>query len=246
LRARDDGNRPATLASVPTPSDRLVLLSLDGVVHTSDLAVQAFARHIADEVGPDRTRPIIAGMRGFLEDRPELIPPGIDLGSAEDGYQAVEILARTAGLSDGQVAAARLASRADLVGSAWAVDEAVGLPELLAAVAGRARVGVLGGPDDPAPAAVLDALGIDVDTIVDHVDPGPAPALVLVIGAGWAGALATAHERGCATAVVDRFRRRRGTPTYRATDLSGLLDPIRGWLRDDRLSPGRLEEGQDR
>ena len=36
---------------------------------------------------------MIAGMRGFLEGKPELIPAGVELRDAEDGYQAVEMLA---------------------------------------------------------------------------------------------------------------------------------------------------------
>ena len=231
---------------MPTPPTRTVVLTLDGVIHDSDLPVQAFARHLTDVVAADQVRPIIAGMRGFLEGKPDLIPPGIELDSAEDGYQAVEILARAAGISRQQITAAHLASRTDLLASAWAVDEAGGLAPLLAEIAGHAGVTVLAEPGDPAAGAVLAAIGIEVDGIVERLDPGPDPSQVLVIAARWSGTLATAHQAGCRTALVDRFSRVRGTPTYRAADLSGVLDQIRGWLRRGHLQDGRPTEAQDR
>ena len=134
--------RPDRLPRVSTLSESRpapvgVLLRFDGVVHSSDLPVQSFARHLTDALPTDQVRAMIAGMRGFLEGKPELIPAGIDLAGAEDGYQAVELLGRAAGLTDAVIAAAYRASRADLAASAWAVDESDGLDELLAALDGR-------------------------------------------------------------------------------------------------------------
>ena len=83
---------------MPTPPSLAVALCLDGVVHDSDLPVQSFARHITEQLSAEQIRPVIAGMRGFLEGKTELMPSGVDLSGAEDGYEAVEILARTAGL----------------------------------------------------------------------------------------------------------------------------------------------------
>jgi hypothetical protein len=42
--------------------------------------------------------------------------------------------------------------------------------------------------------------------------------------------LEPAHNQGCRTAQVDRYDGRRGTPTCRAPDLTGLIDPVRSWL----------------
>ena len=222
---------------MPTPARR-VLLTVDGVLHDSDLPVQAFARHVTEMLPAERVRPVIAGMRGFLEGKTELLPPDVDLSAAEDGEQAVEILARAAGLSSEQIESARLAGRGDLVASSWAVDEPDGLAELLAELSGRARVGVLAEPGDPAAAAVLDALGHrGRRDRRRRSGTGSDPALVLVIGTRWAGELASAQHAGCATALVDRFGRGRGTPTYRATALPDLLDPVRRWL--DQTHSGR-------
>lgn len=222
----------------------VVLLALDGVVHVSDLPVQAFARHITEQLAPDQVRPIIAGMRGFLECKTELIPAGIDLTDAEDGYQAVQILARTAGLVDSGIAAARRASRVDLAASAWAVDPADGLDELLALLAGRATVVVQVEPGDPAVSPLLDAIDLAGEPSLVESDTGAAvrnllaggsvdpadPRRLLAIGARWRGDLEAAAAAGCTTALVDRFNRGAGRPTWRATGLADFLDPIRTWL----------------
>ena len=59
----------------------------------------------------------------------------------------------------------------------------------------------------------------------------PADRL-LMIGTRWAGQLQPAHDLGCATALIDRFDRGRGNPTFRSPDLAGLLGAVREWLTD--------------
>lgn len=215
------------MPTLPPPS---VLLCLDGIVHDSDLPVQAFARHLAQELSAGQIRPIIAGMRGYLEAKPDLMPVGIDLTDAEDGYQAVETLARAADLTPEQIAAARRASREDLAASAWAVDRTDGLDELLAQLGGDAAVAVLVEPGDPAAAAVLESVDLPGATVVDCIEPAIGDQRRLVIGTRWAGQLAEAHDARCDTALVDRFALGRGAPTFRSPDLTGLVGPVRGWL----------------
>ena len=226
------------------PNDLNVLLRLDGVLHTSDLPVQSFARHLTDQLPADRVRPMIAGMRGFLEGKPELLPAGTDFGQAEDGYQAVTALAVAAGLTAAQIGAARQQSRADLASSAWAVDAPDGLEELLAELGSAVTVAVFTEPDDPAASPVLDA--VDVGTRIDLLLPTPvAEAIaglpghpvaagladrILVVGARWAGELDVAAATGCATALVDRYQLGLGSPDWRATGLAGLAEPIRSWV----------------
>jgi hypothetical protein len=171
-----------------------VLLRFDGVLHASDLPVQSFARHLTQTLPADQVRVLIAGMRGFLEGKPELIPEGIELAGAEDGYQAVEILGRAAGLSAETITAAYRASRVDLAGSAWAVDASDGLEDLIAAIKGQAHLAVLTEPGDPAPAAVLDSAGIGLEVVDAPITRTHAPQLienasptrVLVVGTRWA------------------------------------------------------------
>ena len=224
-----------------------MLVCFDGVVHLGDLPVQAFARHITEQLTADEIRPVIAGMRGFLEGKTELIPAGVDLSGAEDGYQAVEVLARTAGLESAAIATARQASRLDLAASAWAVDPTVGLDVLLTEIRSTARVVLLTEPGDPAARPVLESIDVTMDDIVDTAT-GPAIALVrqetgatpdrlLIIGTRWTDQLAPAQEAGCATALIDRYGHGRGAPTFRSPDLAGLLVPVRGWLEQWQSDP---------
>ena len=230
---------------MPTPQALGVLLRLDGVVHCSDLPVQSFARHLTEGLPPEHIRPIIAGMRGFLEGKPDLMPTGFDLNTAEDGYQAVEILARTTDLTSLQITAARLASRADLADSAWAVDPPEGLDDLLAELAGPARIAVFTEAGDPAALDVLEAIGIDgqVDELVEKptstvvarllqmIDAANNPGRLLVIGTRWTGELDAASGAGCVTGLIDRYALGRGKPTWRAGDLVGLVGHVREWVR---------------
>lgn len=227
---------------MPNPQTCAILLCFDGVVHDSDLPIQAFARHLTELLAPDLNRPMIGGMRGFLEGKPELIPPDVDLSAAEDGDRAVEILACAAGLDDAAIRRARRAARADLATSAWAVDAAEGIDALLAEVQGRASVLLLTEQADPAVSPVLASIDLAVDEIVDlAVDLAIATILqrmalpadrLLMVGTRWAGQLQPAHDLGCATALIDRFDRGRGCPTFRSPDLAGLLGAVREWLTD--------------
>lgn len=221
-----------------TSAPRAVLLRFDGIVHTSDLPTQAFARHLTERLTAEQIPALIGGMRGFLEGKPELIPPGIDLTGAEDGEQAVEILARAAGLDQSVIEAARTASRFDLAASAWAVDRAEGLDELLAAL-DDATVTVLTAQDDPAAAALLQSEEITVDTLIQAgfpaaldqlLDSGPGHSPLIVIGTRWSGELSAAHTAGCITVLLDRYGAGRGTPTLRGAQLSELVPPLIGIL----------------
>ncbi|MET0863571.1 MAG: hypothetical protein ABWZ98_04495 [Nakamurella sp.] len=223
------------------PTSCALLLRLDGVLHNSDLPVQSFARHLTEALPAELVRPMIAGMRGFLENKPELLPVGADFGAAEDGYQAVEHLALSAGLSPQHITAAYRASRRDLSGSAWAVDAQDGLPELLAGLSPDVALAVYAEPGDPAAPAVLEAVELGqvelfaaplpgiIDQLLGRLDPASRPDRILVVGTRWDGELDLAAAAGCRTALVDRYRRRRGSPDVRAADLAGLTEHIRSW-----------------
>jgi len=229
-------------------------------VHDSDLPVQSFARHLTDELSAERIRPIIAGMRGFLEGKPELIPTGIDLVDAEDGYQAVEILATAAGLGQSQIAAARRASRSDLAASAWAVDQTNGLDDLLDLLANQAVIALLTEPGDPAAGPVLHSIGLPgrfdelidasalagVPQVLERIGAAANPERLLMVGTRWTADLAHAHDAGSGTAMIDRYGRARGTPTFRSPDLPGLLPGIRGWLGATAPTDATTGEVEDR
>ncbi len=252
---------------MPSPTAGL-LLRLDGVVIDGDLAVQSFARHVCEQLPAELQRTVIAVMRGFLERRYELIPPDIDLSAAEDGDQAVQLIARASGLSPARIADARRASRVDLAGSVWALDPADGLDDLLAGLPGGVKVAVQVEPGDPAAEPVVQA--VDRSHRVASITAEPLPAAarnlaaelsqedspsvldksenafrttplgqILIIGARWSGALTAADAAGCATGLIDRFGVGAGTPTFRADGLSGLLPDVLAWAgRIDRRSHG--------
>ncbi len=220
------------------PIQLAVVLRLDGVVHPADLAVQSFARHVAEALPADGARDVIAGMRGYLEHAPGATGPR----DAEDGDQAVDMLAAAAGVPRARIEAARLASRHDLASTGWLLEPSDGLAELLESLRG-ALVVVLTTARDPAAAAVLDAC--ELTDRVDLVTDGPvtsvlpavlqrigattAPERLLMIGTRWAGELAAAQAAGAATGMIDRFDRNLGTPTWRSADLAGLVEPARNW-----------------
>lgn len=212
----------------------MVALALHGVAHSDDLAVQSFARHLATRA-PGRGRWIIAGMRAFLEDKPQLLPDPPWSARPSTGHRAVELLATAAGCSDDDIDRARAASRRDLAGSAWILDPADGLDELLDLAGGRARVVVLADADDPATAPVLDAL--ELTDRVTMAASTPARDQTLVIDAAWPPRLVAARAVGHRTALVDRFRTGDGEPDLRAGDLAGLLPGVAAWL--DATTGGR-------
>lgn len=214
------------LTRVSTSVPAAVLLRFDGIVHTSDLPTQAFARHLAEALPTELNATLIGGMRGFLEGKPELLPAGIDLTVAEDGEQAVEILARAAGLAQPVIETARRAARRDFASSVWAVERAEGLDELLTAAAGT-HLAVVAEPDDPAAAGLLESEEITVDELIlgpvtvaieqlrNRVDGGQ----LVMVGTRWAGELSAAGEAGCVTVLVDRRGAGRGAPTIRCDNL---------------------------
>jgi hypothetical protein len=222
-------------------------LGFDGILFTDDLAVQAFARHVAARCPEPGA--VIGGMRGFLEGRPELIPPGIWRSTPQTGEDAVRRLAAAAGVSAAEVEQARRASRADLAASAWLLDRADGLDELLARLADLGPVSVLADPADPATTAVLDALNLapgavtGIDSVVDPATAAPGgcegerPALV--IEAAFTSTLDQAGRTGAITVVVDRFGAGAGTPTLRAPDLPGLAGPLAAALDPARAGSRR-------
>lgn len=225
----------------------MVAIALHGVAHTDDVGAQAFARHLAAAAqarGLDG-RPVVAGMRAFLEGKPELAPP--PPWSRPDGPpppatgdRAVELLAAAAGCPQAQIAAARRASRHDLAGTAWILDPADGLDELVGVLTGRAQVVLVADPDDPATGPVLDALELAGRFAV--VDPaGLQNALTgrraLLVDAAWAPVLAAGAAAGHTTALVDRFSSGQGGPDLRAGDLSALRPGILAWLEGPAAGP---------
>ncbi len=243
--------RPDRLPRVSTLSESRpapvgVLLRFDGVVHSSDLPVQSFARHLTDALPTDQVRAMIAGMRGFLEGKPELIPAGIDLAGAEDGYQAVET-ARPRGraLTDA-VIDRRVPGVPGGPGGQRLGGRRVRRPRRAAGGPRRARVsrcvhragrpgGIRGAGFDrhhgrrARRTATLTAALAGVRRRVE--ERRPASGFSWSEPAGRANSC-DASEAGYDTALVDRYRLGRGTPTLRSPDVAGLVEPVRRWCAE--------------
>ncbi len=225
-----------------------ILLDLDGTAYAGDLAVQAYARRVAELVDQPTATLIIGGMRSFLEGRPA--PDGLPeaFHTAEDGYELVQAMSDAAGVPARLRAGAYAASRDDLRRSAFALDEQPGLADWLGGLDPADQVWLVTDAPDVGIAEVLAAVGLTdrVDRIFSGagtpvglaavtaaaVDLAQAPQRVLGIGDRWAADLATIHHAGGRTALIDRFRRGFGTPTWRATELAALLPELVRWSAD--------------
>jgi len=225
---------------------RLALLfDFDGTLYVGDLPVLAYARHCAEQLPALGGTQLIDGIRFFLEGK-SVGGGHVDLGDAEDGYQAVEILAAAAGLTENEINTAYRLSRDDLAASAFAIDAPEGLDRLLTdlreihviVVAGHpvgvaevlAATGVTGHIDQIiTDAAKPEGMPAIIDAALSTIDAGTDPRRLLVVGDRWSSDLADACRAGATTALIDRFGRGDGDPTVRAADLASLIPAIRAW-----------------
>ncbi len=226
-----------------------LLLDFDGTAYVSDLPVQSYARHAAEQLGVTAGTGLVAAIRAFLERRTD-IPgdPHLDLSSADDGFRAVEMAGSAFGLNAATLSAAYRASRRDLAASAFAVEPAEGLVELLSELAGRALTMLVTNSEPDGVMQVLDATGLApfVDCVITDAgkpqslpgiasralqQAGVGPQQLISIGDRWATDLAPVAALGGATAYVDRYRRGDGTPTFRGPDLGSMIGDIGSWAR---------------
>lgn len=223
-----------------------LLLDFDGTLYVGDLPVLAFARHCTEQLSAPRAKELIDGVRFFLEGK-SVADRRVDLRAAEDGEEAVEILAAAMGLTQDQIDAAYRLARADLAASAFAIDPPDGLDQLFTDLR-DVHVMVITNAHPVGVMEVLDAIGLTAhvdDLITDAGKPGSMPGIlvrtiagidaeaeprrVMVIGDRWASDLADASRAGATTALIDRFDRGDGDPTVRAKDLTELIPAIRAW-----------------
>ncbi len=227
-----------------------VLFDFDGTLYVGDLPVHAYARRVAEGLGGAAGVGVVAGMRRFMEARTVPGDPGTDLTAAEDGYQAVELLAIAAGADADLLSTAYRQSRHDLASSAFAVDAPDGLVDLLTRLGGRVLFVVVSNADAAGVAEVLAGTGLAPlldEVVLDAGKPDCWPFLIeryahlvggpdrlLAVGDRWSGDLAPIAAAGGWTALIDRFGRGDGSPDARGADLTALLPSIAG--RIDRLT----------
>jgi FMN phosphatase YigB (HAD superfamily) len=233
-------------APAPRSADIALLFDFDGTLYVGDLPILSHARHCADQLSVADAITLIDNLRLFLEGK-SVGDRFVDLTTARDGLEAVEILGAAAGLSIEQIGDAYRSSRRDLAASAFAMDAPAGLLELLTELPG-AYVLVVTNADPTGVQDVIDSIELApyVDQLITAAGkPDSMPAVIgaalqriaapgrperlMVVGDRWDTDLTDAHRLGAATALVDRFGRGEGTPTLRAADLAGLVPGIRDW-----------------
>lgn len=234
-------------------ADLALLFDFDGTLYVGDLPILAYARHCSEVLSVAGATALIDNIRFFLEGKlfgDQLV----DLTAAQDGYEAVEILAAAAGLTTAQVSAAYRAARMDLAASAFALDAPDGLVGLLQDLPG-VHVMVVTNADPTGVGEVLDSIEVSDfihQVITDAGKPASMPGLIaeslqqigaagepgrmMVVGDRWSTDLVDAHRLGAATALIDRFSRGDGAPTLRAADLAGLVPGIRDWVARCRVA----------
>jgi len=220
----------------------VLFLDFDGTLYVGDLPVHAYARRVAERLDGAAGLGVVAGMRRFLEDRDVPGDPGTDLAAAEDGYQAVELLAIAAGADADLLSAAYRQSRHDLAASAFALDAPDGVVDLLTHLRGRVLTVLISNADPPGVAEVLTSIGLAPlldEVLLDAGKPDCWPPLIeryaglvggadrlLAVGDRWSGDLAPIAAAGGWTALIDRFGRADGSPDARGRDFTALLPAI--------------------
>lgn len=221
----------------------VLVLDLDGTVILGDTPVLAYARAV------EATAAYADGLTDqvveFLAD-----PSGdADLAGAQDGYQAVALIAAAIGIDDERRNAAYARSRLGLAEDLGDLRTPEGLAEVLASLPVH-RVVVTNSPADGIE-DLLERLGLS--EVIDEVHGSAgkpeglpavlmglmsrngitgAPHRLLSVGDIWANDLAPALELGCATAYVDALGRRQGPAHVRGTCFPDLYDDLTQWAHD--------------
>ncbi len=227
----------------------LLLLDFDGTVCVGDGPVWAYAEAVFAELAEGGSSHQVD--TGAIRQQLGAFLDGHAAGDYIDGYAAVAHVA-SAHVSADVLQRAYRASRRALADGTLDVHAPRGLAELLQELSPRVeRVLVTNAPIDGV-AETLETIGLasHIDRIVsDARKPdswtallpellaGRAPQNCLAVGDIWANDLAGPHAAGCATALIDRFGTRAGTPDVSAPDFETLIDSIRFWAESPESSP---------
>lgn len=226
-------------------SGRVLLLDFDGTVCVGDGPALRYAEEVGSRLGAAGAEALRTSAAAFLRGNGDT--------PAEDLYQLVQEVAAAHGLPRDDLGRAYLASRAALVGGELEVAAPAGLAALLAELGPAVHVVVL----TNAPAAGLDVLlarlglagavheaigdagkpvgmAAAVERLLDAHGIAAQPWRLLSVGDLWANDLRAPRERGCATAYIDRFDRRRGPADARAATFEQLYDMVRAWAAGAR------------
>lgn len=227
--------------------DRILLLDLDGTVCRGDNQVHEYARQVGAQLTGDAARELATAVSAFLDSPDDAARTG-NLADAQDGYQAVEAIARALGATVDQLHHAFHTIRARLYAGEICAEAPAGLIELLTDLPDNVRVVLATNAPANGLANLLDrlhvatfldevitevgkpaGLGPVVERLLDQAGAASEPQRLLSVGDIWENDLRVPLARGCQTAYVDRFDRDQGPAHARAVTLEDLYDDIREW-----------------
>lgn len=224
----------------------VLVLDLDGTVCLGDTPALLYAAQVAAHT--DSPEALVATAEAFLGQRlPEDAPK--TLTGAQDGYEAVKILGLAAGVTEEQLSAAYVSSRAMMSERPGDIRAPEGLVDLLAGIDAH-RVILTNSPGSGLD-AILEHLGLrdvvdevrtdalkptrmigHLDTFLEAFGTVDTPEWLMSVGDIWRNDLAPAVERGCVAAYVDAFDRRQGPAHLRAGSFVDLYAAVSDWSND--------------
>lgn len=224
----------------------VLVLDLDGTVCLGDTPVLLYAERVAALTAAPEALLEAAG--AFLGQRlPEDAPKTL-LG-AQDGYEAVKIMGLAAGVTEEQLSAAYVSSRAAMSEHPGDIRTPDGLVDLLGGIDAH-RVILTNSPGSGLE-AILEHLGVrdvvdevltdalkptrmrrHLDGFLDAFEASDTPEWLMSVGDIWRNDLGPAVERGCVAAYVDVFDRRQGPAHVRAGSLVDLYSAVSDWSND--------------
>ncbi|NGN96030.1 HAD family hydrolase [Nocardioides sp. KC13] len=224
----------------------VLVLDLDGTVCLGDTPALLYATRVAALT--DAPEALLETAQAFLGQRLPQSAPKTLMG-AQDGYEAVKILGLAAGVTEEELSAAYVASRAEMSANPGDIHTPEGLVDLLAGIDAY-RVILTNSPGSGLD-EVLEHLGVrdvvdevrtdalkptrmtgHLDAFLDTVGAADTPEWLMSVGDIWRNDLAPAVERGCVAAYVDAFDRRQGPAHVRAGSFRDLYSAVLDWSND--------------
>jgi FMN phosphatase YigB (HAD superfamily) len=224
----------------------VLVLDLDGTVCLGDTPALLYAERVARLTAAPEA--LLEATAAFLGQQVPARAPKT-LTGAQDGYEAVKILGLTAGVTEEELSAAYVASRAEMSARPGDIHTPDGLVDLLAGIDAH-RVILTNSPRSGLE-EILDHLGVrdvvdevhtdalkptrmtgHLDAFLDAFGTLDTPEWLMSVGDIWRNDLAPAVERGCVAAYVDAFDRRQGPAHVRAGSFTALYSAVSDWSND--------------
>jgi FMN phosphatase YigB (HAD superfamily) len=220
----------------------VLVTDFDGTLYRGDAPIRHYAEQAARSLDSAARAELLDGVEEFLE----IGAKGGRLAEAIDGWEAVAVLGRRAGLATAELNEAFAATRELMLDAVRCpLEVPAGYAELITELR-TAGVRVVLATNSPA--AGLDGLlrRLELPPLLDAVVSGTgkpeglrrllrqergagAASSLCVIGDHWRNDIEPGRELGTHSAYIDRFGRADGPADAIAPTVEGLLDSIRTW-----------------